>query len=82
MQQIRKQSWNFKSSFSNPFLGRIKDGRFEDGNFFWVFWISSLVNKVGLTFKSYLIEIIHSTMLRKKDGFFIKVLGHVRRIKR
>mgnify|MGYP006896474623 CR=1 FL=1 len=80
MQQIRKDSWNFKSFFSNPFLGRIKDGRFEDGIFFGVFWISSLVNKLGLTFKSFLIEIIHSTMFRKKAGFLIKVLGHVGRI--
>ncbi len=80
MQQIRKDSWNFKSFFSNPFLGRFKDGWFEDGIFFWVFCISSLVNKLGLTFKSFLIGIIHSTMFRKKAGFLIKVLGHVGRI--
>jgi uncharacterized membrane protein len=69
MQQIREDSWNFVPFLSNPFLALIKSGRYKKGILFLVFWIFSLVKKVGITFKSLLIEIIQLAMFRQKEGF-------------
>ena len=69
MLPISKDSPNFASLLVDPFLGLSKDGRYKNGFFFGVYWISLLDKIVGITFKSILIEIIQLAFCRKIAGF-------------